>query len=67
MGLDITDDEEETMDNTKKIENINGEYVLMDVKDEKLAKKEVEWKKKIINHVKTKPVNKKSNKLKQES
>ena len=67
MGLDITDDEEEETENTKQIEHINGEYVLIDVKDEKLVKKEVEWKKKIINHVKTKPANKKLTRSKQEN
>jgi hypothetical protein len=55
MGIDITDDEDETKEETKQIELIDGQYVLTDVKDEKLVKKEVEWKKKIINHVKTKP------------
>jgi hypothetical protein len=68
MGLDITDDEEET-ENTKQIEHINGEYVLIDVKDEKLVKKTDAWKSKLISHVKTKPApgNKKSNRTKQES
>ncbi len=55
MGIDITDDEDENKEETKQIELIDGQYVLTDVKDEKLVKKEGEWKKKIINHVKTKP------------
>ena len=67
MGLDITDDEEETTDNTKQIELINGEYVLIDVKDEKLVKKTDVWKNKLISHIKTKPANKKENKPKQEN
>jgi hypothetical protein len=56
MGIDITDDEEDSKQQTKQIELIDGQYVLTDVKDEKLVKKEGELKKKIINHVKNKPV-----------
>jgi hypothetical protein len=68
MGLDITDDEEE-VENTKQIEHINGEYVLIDVKDEKQVKKTDVWKSKLISHIKTKPApaNKKENKPKQEN
>jgi hypothetical protein len=53
MGIDITDDEEDATEETKQIEVVNGQYVLTDVKDEKLVKKEKELKKKIINHVRT--------------
>jgi RNase H-fold protein (predicted Holliday junction resolvase) len=54
MGIDITDDEDDTKEQTKQLEQIDGKYVWMDVKDEKLVKKEEILKKKIINHVKTK-------------
>ena len=66
MGIDITDDEEDTIEETKQIELVNGQYVLKDVKDEKLVKKEEDLKKKIINHVKTNKTNKtnKTKKLK---
>jgi hypothetical protein len=67
MGIDITDDEEDSKEQTKQIELVDGQYILKDVKDDKLVKKEGEWKKKIINHVKTKPAVKKQKKLKQES
>lgn len=56
MGIDITDDEEDAVEKTKQIEVINGEYVLTDVKDEKLVKKENELKTKFINHVKKKRI-----------
>ena len=54
MGIDITDDEDDTKEQTKQLEQIDGQYVWVDVKDEKLVKKEENLKKKIINHVKTK-------------
>lgn len=56
MGIDITDDEEDAVEETKQIELINGQYVLTDVKDEKLVKKEKELKTKFINHVKKKRI-----------
>jgi hypothetical protein len=59
MGIDITDDEDDTKEQTKQLEQIDGQYVWVDVKNEKLVKKEETLKKKIINHVKTKPATRK--------
>lgn len=64
MGIDITDDEEDETEQTKQIELIDGQYVWTDVKDEKLVKKEEVLKKKIINHVTTKPEGKKTKRIK---
>ena len=63
MGIDITDDEDDTKEQTKQLEQIDGQYVWVDVKDEKLVKKEENLKKKIINHVKTKPATRKKKQI----
>lgn len=63
MGIDITD-EEDNNEQTKQLELIDGKYVWIDVKDEKLVKKEEHLKKKIIHHVKTKPEGKKTKRIK---
>jgi hypothetical protein len=63
MGIDITDDEDDTKEQTKQLEQIDGQYVWVDVKDEKLVKKEETLKKKIINHVKTKPATRKQKQI----
>jgi hypothetical protein len=64
MGIDITDDEDDTKEQTKQLEQIDGQNVWVDVKDEKLVKKEENLKKKIINHVKNKPVTRKKKQIK---
>jgi hypothetical protein len=63
MGIDITDDEDDNKEQTKQLEQIDGQYVWVDVKDEKLVKKEETLKKKIINHVKTKPATRKQKQI----
>jgi hypothetical protein len=52
MDVEITDDEDETKEKTKQMVCVDGNYELVDVKDEVLVKKEKKWKEKILKNVK---------------
>jgi hypothetical protein len=52
MDVEITDDEDETKEKTKQMVCVDGNYELVEVKDEVLVKKEKKWKEKILKNVK---------------
>jgi hypothetical protein len=52
MELDITDDEDETKEKTKQLVCVDGNYELVEVKDEVMVKKEKKWNDKILKIVK---------------
>ena len=52
MDVDITDDEDETKEKTKQLVCVDGNYELVDVKDEVMVKKKKKWNDTILKIVK---------------